>query len=95
MGRVTPDEARRILSEDVVVSAAMTEQEVERYMFRAPGQATSYFYGYTRLRELRLEVEGAMGSRFSARDFHDFILAQGLLPPELLKEAVLGEFAQR
>ncbi len=95
MGRVTPDEARRILSEDVVVSAAMTEQEVERYMFRAPGQATSYFYGYTRLRELRLEVEGAMGSRFSARDFHDFILAQGLLPPELLKEAVLERFAKR
>ena len=90
MGRVTPDEARRILREDVVVSAAMTEQEVERYMFRAPGQATSYFYGYTRLRELRREVERAMGSRFSARDFHDFILAQGLLPPELLKEAVLS-----
>jgi len=95
MGRVTPDEARRVLREDVVLSDAMTEQEVERYMFRAPGQATSYFYGYTQLRELRPEVERAMGSRFSARDFHDFILAQGLLPPELLKESVLKQFAGR
>ena len=95
MGRVTPDEARRVLREDVVLSAAMTEQEVERYMFRAPGQATSYFYGYTQLRELRPEVERAMGSRFSARDFHDFILAQGLLPPQLLKDAVLSEFVKR
>ena len=95
MGRVTPEEARRILLDDVVLSQAMTEQEVERYMFRAPGQATSYFYGYTRLRELRPEVERAMGSNFSAREFHDFVLAQGLLPPELLKEAVLARFVKR
>jgi uncharacterized protein (DUF885 family) len=95
MGRVTPDEARRVLLDDVVLSQAMTEQEVERYMFRAPGQATSYFYGYTQLRELRPEVERAMGSKFSAREFHDFILAQGLLPPELLKEAVLARFVKR
>ena len=94
MGRVTPDEARRVLLDDVVLSQAMTEQEVERYMFRAPGQATSYFYGYTRLRELRPEVERAMGSKFSAREFHDFVLAQGLLPPELLKEAVVARFVK-
>ncbi len=95
MGRITPDEARRVLIEEVVQSRAMTEQEVERYMFRAPGQATSYFYGYTQLRELRSEVERAMGDKFNARDFHDFILAQGLLPPELLREAVLAQFVKR
>ena len=94
MGRVTPDEARRVLLEDVVQSRAMIEQEVERYMFRAPGQATSYFYGYTQLRELRSDVERALGDKFNPRDFHDFILAQGLLPPELLREAVLAQFAQ-
>jgi uncharacterized protein (DUF885 family) len=94
LGRVAPDEARRVLRDDVVLSEAMTEQEVERYMFRAPAQATSYFYGYTKLRELRPEVERAMGSKFSARDFHDFVLAQGLLPPELLREAVLSQFAK-
>ena len=94
LGRVTPDDARRVLREDVVLSDAMTEQEVERYMFRAPGQATSYFYGYTKLLELRPEVERALGPRFNARDFHDFILAQGLLPPELLREAVLTRFVR-
>jgi hypothetical protein len=95
LGRVTPDEARRVLREDVVLSDAMTEQEVERYMFRAPGQATSYFYGYTKLLELRPEVERALGTRFRARDFHDFILAQGLLPPELLREAVIAQFMKQ
>jgi uncharacterized protein (DUF885 family) len=92
MGRVTPDEARRVLREDVGLSDAMTESEVERYMFRSPAQATSYFYGYTQLIALRTQVEKALGAKFSAREFHDFILAQGLLPPELLKEAVLGRF---
>jgi hypothetical protein len=94
MGLVTPDEARRVLREDVVLSDAMTDQEVERYMFRAPAQATSYFYGYTQLLALRPQVEKAMGSRFSAREFHDFILAQGLLPPELLREATLKQFVK-
>ena len=51
-------------------------------MFRSPATATSYFYGYTRLQELRSQVERAMGSRFNALEFHDFILAQGLLPAE-------------
>jgi len=94
MGRVTPDEARRVLREDVVLSEGMTNSEVERYMFRAPAQATSYFYGYTQLLALRPQVEKAMGAKFNARDFHDFILAQGLLPPELLKEAVLRQFGK-
>jgi hypothetical protein len=93
MGRVTPDEARRVLREDVVLSAAMTESEVERYMFRSPAQATSYFFGYTQLQELRAQAERAMAGRFNAREFHDFILSQGLLPPALLKEVVLKQFA--
>ncbi len=95
MGKVTPDEARRVLHEDVGLSQAMTESEVERYMFRSPAQATSYFYGYSQLLALRPQVEKAMGSRFSAREFHDFILAQGLLPPELLKNAVLKQFVEQ
>ena len=95
LGTVTPEEARRVLREDVVLSDAMTESEVERYMFRAPGQATSYYYGYSRLRELRPRVERAQNDRFNAREFHDFILAQGLLPPELLEEAVMKQFGTK
>jgi uncharacterized protein (DUF885 family) len=63
-------------------------------MFRAPGQATSYYYGYHELLALRPQVERAMGDRFNQREFHDFILAQGLLPPELLKQAVLKRFGR-
>jgi len=91
-GAILPAEAKRVLMEDVVVSEGMARQEIERYMFRAPGQATSYFCGYQRLMELRTDVERLAGGRFDRLAYHDFVLAQGLLPPRLLREAVLGEF---
>jgi uncharacterized protein (DUF885 family) len=65
---------------------------VERYTFRSPGQANSYFYGFTRLLELRHEAEQALGAKFDAMRFHDFLLAQGLLPPGLMKKAVEEHF---
>ncbi len=91
-GKVTPEQALAVLKTDVVLSDAMATQEVERYTFRAPGQATSYFYGYTRLQDLRKEVEAKLGKKFDRQKFHDFILNQGLLPPDLLRKAVLAEF---
>jgi uncharacterized protein (DUF885 family) len=92
MGKITKEEAYHILKEDVVLSSAMANQEVERYTFRSPGQATSYFYGFMKLMELRSEVEKAMGSSFDQQRFHDFILSQGLLPPALVRKAVVEEF---
>lgn len=91
-GKVTPAEAMRVLTQDVVLSEAFANTEVERYTFRAPGQATSYFYGYTKLLELRKDVEAKMGKKFDVMKFHDFILSQGLLPPELLRKTVMEQF---
>jgi hypothetical protein len=88
-GTTTPDNVKQLLMDDVVLSEAMATQEVERYTFRAPGQATSYFYGYSQLLRLRADVEKMQGAKFNARAFHDFILGQGLLPPRLLRKAVM------
>jgi uncharacterized protein (DUF885 family) len=92
MGKVTREEALRLLREEVVLSEAMANQEVERYTFRSPGQAPSYFCGYERLMEMRTEVERALGPDFDRQRYHDFILTQGMLPPKLLRKAVLEEF---
>lgn len=92
LGKVSAEEAFRILKEDVLLSDAFANQEVERYTFRAPGQATTYFYGYTKLLELRADAERALGDKFDPLKFHDFILDQGLLPPKLLRKAVFEEF---
>ncbi len=92
MGKVTPEQAHKILTGDVGLSEAMANSEVERYTFRSPAQATSYFYGYTRLMQLRKDTEKALGPRFNQQKFHDFILSQGLLPPALLRKAVVDDF---
>ena len=94
-GEVTREEALRILQEEVVFSEAMALQEVQRYIFDQPGQATSYFFGYSRLMELRADVERILGDDFNARKFHDFILAQGILPLSLIRQAVMDEFLQK
>lgn len=92
LGSVSRDEAFRVLEHDVVLSHAMALQEVERYTFWAPGQAPSYFCGYQHLMELRTDVERMLGDRFDRQAYHDFLLAQGLLPPDLLRKAVLETF---
>jgi len=94
MGRIQPEEAVKLLMDEGVYSEAMARQEVERYTFRAPGQATSYYYGYTRWMQLRSQVEMALGAKFDRQRYHDYILSQGLLPPDVLAKAVLGEFVE-
>ncbi|MEO8502663.1 MAG: DUF885 domain-containing protein [Acidobacteriota bacterium] len=91
-GQITQEEAFRVLEHDVVVSHPMALQEVERYSFMAPGQAVSYFCGYQRLMELRTEAERDLGAKFDRLRYHDFILGQGMVPPSLLRKAVLEEF---
>ncbi len=91
-GRIGYDDIRRFLEEEVGLSPAMSRQEADRYTFRAPGQATSYFVGYRNLLSIRAEAEIALGERFDRKAFHDFILSQGLLPADLMREAVMEEF---
>jgi hypothetical protein len=93
-GKVTPEQAMQLLENDVVCSKAFATEEVERFTFRSPGQAVSYFDGLTRLLEIRQAAEKAMGARFNVMKFHDFILSQGLLPPAVLRKAVLENFAR-
>ena len=95
LGGITADAAQQFLMQEVTLSEPMSKQEADRYAFWSPGQAVSYLYGYTRLRELRMKAEIALGDKFDQREFHDLIIAQGLLPPTLLETAVMGELARR
>jgi len=84
--------AERILRDEAGFSPAMVKQEVDRYTFRSPGQAGSYFYGYSQLADLRIATELALGAKFDRMAFNDFIVNQGLLPINLLGEAVRRDF---
>ena len=95
LGLIEPEQALDFIIKDVGLSHPMAVQEVDRYTFRAPGQATSYYVGYINLMSLRTEVELRMRDKFNQREYHDFLLAQGLLPPEILRQVVLDEFVQQ
>jgi len=92
LGQLTPEDAVEFMVNQIGLSKAMASSEADRYAFLIPGQATAYYYGYRNLERLRTEVEMALGERFNQRKFHDFLLKQGLLPPDLLRQAVLEEF---
>ncbi|HTA41777.1 MAG TPA: DUF885 domain-containing protein [Bryobacteraceae bacterium] len=94
-GKITPDQAMQLLENDVVCSKAFATEEVERFTFRMPGQAVSYFDGFTRLMEIRQAAEKALGPKFDVMKFHDFVLTEGLLPPDLLRKAVMEDFVAK
>ncbi len=91
-GMIDGDAVFRIITEDIVIDEQLATQEVQRYSFWAPGQATSYYYGYHYLQALRAETEVLLAGSFDQKEFHDFILAQGMLPPNLMKDAVMQNF---
>jgi uncharacterized protein (DUF885 family) len=92
LGLMKPDEATAFLVNEVALSESDAKGEVERYTYRSPGQAAAYFYGYMTLRELRERTQLALGTKFNEKAYHDFILFQGLLPLNLMTEAIQEEF---
>ena len=71
--------------------AAKTDQdiivEVDRYIVW-PGQALGYKMGELKIRELRMNAERQLGSKFNIRQFHDVILGHGAVPLALLEGKV-------
>jgi hypothetical protein len=92
LGLITPEEAKDLIMKDVAIGESWAQNEVERYTYRMPGQATAYYYGYNKMQALRTQTELKLRDAFDQQAFHDFVLAQGLLPPDILKDAVMNEF---
>ncbi len=92
LGLITPEEAKDLIMKDVAIGESWAQNEVERYTYRIPGQATAYYYGYNKMQALRAQTELKLRDAFDQQAFHDFVLAQGLLPPDILKDAVMSEF---
>ena len=92
LGMITPDEAKALIVNDMAIGESWAQNEVERYTYRIPGQATAYYYGYNKMQALRTQTELKLRDNFDQQAFHDFVLAQGLLPPEILRDAVMNDF---
>ncbi len=92
LGMITPEEARSLIVSDMAIGESWAQNEVQRYTYRMPGQATAYYYGYSKMQALRAQTELKLRDRFDQQAFHDFVLDQGLLPPHILKDAVMNDF---
>ncbi|MEL7185837.1 MAG: DUF885 domain-containing protein [Pseudomonadota bacterium] len=92
LGLITPEEAKDLIISDMAIGESWAQNEIERYTYRMPGQATAYYYGYNKMQSLRAQTELKLRDKFDQQAFHDFVLDQGMLPPHILKDAVMDEF---
>ena len=53
-----------------------------------PGQANAYMIGQLKLLELRDRARTRLGDRFSFKDYHNAVLALGILPLPILEREV-------
>jgi uncharacterized protein (DUF885 family) len=75
------------LSSNTALSIHEITTEIDRYI-SWPAQALSYKLGEYTIWQLRREAESSLGADFDLRSFHDFILALGSVPLEILKDEV-------
>jgi uncharacterized protein (DUF885 family) len=80
-------QAQDYLAGNTALSIHEVTTEVDRYI-SWPAQALSYKLGEYTIWQLRRSAESQLGADFDLRDFHDFILALGSVPLEILKGEV-------
>jgi uncharacterized protein (DUF885 family) len=77
----------------LVERSFQTLGEAKAKLIRAKGtviQLSTYFLGYTAMRDLRRDYEAQTGGRFSLAEFHHKVLEAGAPPMRLLRELVLA-----
>lgn len=86
-GEMGFDEAVAFLATQAGMDRAAAVAEVKRYTM-SPGYQLSYLLGKHKIKELKGDVRGELGERYSDRLFHDAILYSGSLPMKLMRRAV-------
>jgi uncharacterized protein (DUF885 family) len=81
------EQAQEYLAGNTALSMHEITTEIDRYI-SWPAQALSYKLGEYTIWELRRDAEFRLGADFDIRAFHDFILALGSVPLDILKDEV-------
>jgi uncharacterized protein (DUF885 family) len=81
------EQAQEYLASNTALSIHTITTEVDRYI-SWPAQALSYKLGEYTIWQLRRSAEFRLGADFDLRGFHDFILALGSVPLDILTDEV-------
>ncbi|MBI4410030.1 MAG: DUF885 domain-containing protein [Gemmatimonadetes bacterium] len=92
-GRMSYEEAVRLLVDDVGLERADAEAEVNRYT-TWPTQAPSYIVGWVEIERMKEQVQGARGAAFDEREFHERLLTAGSLPLALLRRELAQHYPE-
>lgn len=87
-GTMTFDEAVEFLVQEAGMERPGALAEVKRYTYN-PAYQLSYLIGKHLIKQLRDDVRGTLGRRYTDQWFHDAILYAGSLPAKYLREEVL------
>lgn len=85
--RWTRNEAVEYLVSNTPFVRRDSERAIDRYIVM-PSQATAYKIGMLKILELREWAKGALGDRFSIREFHEQILKAGAIPLNILESRI-------
>jgi len=80
-------QAQDYLAGNTALSLHEVTTEIDRYI-SWPAQALSYKLGEYTIWQLRRQAEKRLGAAYDLRAFHDFILALGSVPLDVLKDEV-------
>jgi len=83
----TRKQAQDFLASNTALSIHEVTTEVDRYI-SWPAQALSYKLGEYTIWQLRAKAEAELGAEFDLRAFHDYILALGSVPLDVLTDEV-------
>lgn len=86
-GRMTYDDAVRLLVERVGLEEADARGEVNRYT-TWPTQAPSYLVGMMQILEMRDAARARLGAGYTDKRFHEALLAGGSLPMALARRSL-------
>lgn len=82
------ERAMQYLRDHSMMSETEIATETLRYSVDIPGQALAYKIGSLRMMALRKHAQERLGARFDIRQFHEWVIANGSMPLQVLEASV-------
>lgn len=94
MGRIDEKAAKKLIVHELGFTEDWAKIEMQRYKFKMPAQAPSYFYGMARLLDIKDRVRAKLGGNLVERCFNDTLLDHSFLPLNMIEERMV-ELAEK